>query len=154
MSQDDIKKDLENLSSQLDRLFSRIEHAPSLNGGFDRLVSTVEAMHNDIGDIKKIVLGDGERMGVAHRVMQLEAANTERNRYLQDVVEPAFKEHQQMLFRMEAMKELLQSDEQQKKEITLLKERVGILNKIMWLFGSGLTAMIVKAMFEMMTVAS
>ena len=59
-----------------------------------------------------------------------------------------------MLFRMEAMKELLQSDEQQKKEITLLKERVAILNKIMWLFGSGLTAMIVKAMFEMMTVAS
>lgn len=151
---DDIRRDLELLSTQLERLFSRIEHAPSLNGGFDRLVTTVEAMSSDISEIKKIVLGDGERMGVAHRVMQLETANTERNNYLRDVVEPAFREHQQMMFRMEAMKELLQSDEQQKKEITLLKERVSILNKIMWLFGSGLTAMIIKAMFEMMTVAS
>jgi len=150
---DEIKRNLEQLSDQLDRIAKRIEHAPSLNGGFEKLVSMVETMHSDIGDIKKIVLGDGERLGVAHRVMQLESANMERNRYLENVVEPAFKEHQKIVFQMESLPALIDSDEDQKRELTLLKERVSILNKIMWLFGSGLAALLMQAVFKLIAVS-
>ncbi len=155
MSQDaeNVARNLKTLSEQLEVLSKKINESASLNGGFDRLVSMVEIMHGDIGDIKKIVLGDGEKLGVAHRVMQLESANMERNRYLENVVEPAFKEHQKIVFQMESLPGLIESDEDQKRELTLLKERVAILNKIMWLLGSGLAALLMQAVFKLIVVS-
>jgi len=140
---------LEQIGRQLNAIEKRFESASSLNGGFDKLVEKVDQLQEDFVEVRKTLLGDGSQVGVVTRLRELETANMERQKFLATVVEPGLKEHQRLVFEMEGVRELIRNEETQKQEIVLLKERVGILNKVMWLFGTGLIGVVCKSLFDM-----
>ena len=141
---------LVNIQSQLEKVEDKLNKAASLNGGFEKLVEKVDQMQIDFAAVRGLLLGDGEKLGVVTRLREVEMANIERNRYIEQTVEPAFKQHQRMVFQMERFEVLLERDERQTKELTLLKERVGLLNKVMWLFGTGIAGLLLNAAFSVL----
>tara|TARA_R100001082_G_scaffold57144_1_gene31578 strand:+ start:653 stop:1114 length:462 start_codon:yes stop_codon:yes gene_type:complete len=141
---------LEQIGKQLNAVEKKLESASALNGGFDTLNEKVDRMQKDFEAVKITLLGDGNQVGVVTRLRELENANVERQKFLATVVEPGLKEHQRLVFEMEGVRDLIKNEETQKQEIVLLKERVGILNKVMWLFGTGLGGVVLKSLFDMM----
>ena len=125
------------------------DESKALNGGFDRLAEQVDRMQKDFEQVKSVLVGDGSQVGVVTRLRELETANMERQKFLATVVEPKMEEHRRLVFEMEGVRELIRNEETQKQEIVLLKERVGILNKVMWLFGTGLIGVVSKSLFDM-----
>jgi hypothetical protein len=146
---------LEHIAKQLAAVESKLESAASLNGGFDKLCEKVDDLQRDFVAVKTTLLGDGaNQVGVVTRLRELEAANTERQSFISRVVEPALGQHQRLIFQMESVQDIVKDEEVQKQEIILLKERVAILNKVMWLFGTGLAGVLCKSLYDMTVGAS
>jgi len=140
---------LTNIQNQLSAVEAKLNNAASLNGGFDKLVVSVDKLQADVDEVKGLLIGDGTKVGVVSRVRELELAQVERQKFLTNVVEPGLKEHQRLVFQMEQFDGLLERDDEQAKELTLLKERVAILNKVMWLLGTGTAGLLLKAVMAM-----
>ena len=62
---------------------------------------------------------------------------------------PAMEKQQRILFDLENFREVAEEDKKQRDEIILLKERVSNVNKILWIVGSGVIGLMVKAIFSM-----
>jgi hypothetical protein len=141
---------LEQIGKQLAAVETRLENAASLNGGFDILCDKVDNLQKDFEVMKTAFMGDGAtQVGAFQRIRELEAQGEERKRFLATVVEPSLAQHQRLVFQMEAVQAIVKGEEAQKQEIVLLKERVAILNKIMWLFGTGLGGVLCKSLYDM-----
>ena len=143
---------LEHIATQLAAVESKLGSAQALNGGFDKLCEKVDDLQKDFVAVKTTLLGDGaNQVGVVTRLRELEASNTERQRFMSSVVEPALGQHQRLIFQMESVQDIVKDEEKQKQEMILLKERVAILNKVMWLFGTGLGGVLCKSLYDMMS---
>jgi hypothetical protein len=79
----------------------------------------------------------------------LEKNFEDRERFLEKTVEPAMDKQQRILFDIETFREVAEEDKKQRDEIILLKERVSNVNKILWIVGSGVIGLMVKAVFSM-----
>ena len=133
MSQDTdaLANNLKTLSDQLENLGKKIDDAPSLNGGFEKLVLMVEtlqtnqtSMHSDVSDIKKTVLDpDG---GVIARVKVLEGWR-------------------------ERADPIIDQNEHQNRDLLLLMEWRRSMTKVLWAMATTSLALVVQAIFKLMT---
>ena len=96
-----------------------------------------------------MLMGDGQNMGLVTRVASLEKNYEDRDRFMQKVVEPAMEKQQRILFDLEAFKEIAEQDKHQRDQIILLKERMSIVNKVLWVVGTGAFAAVANAIFSM-----
>lgn len=149
----DEKAILESLLSKLNGIENKMSNSPSMNGGFTQLLSNVESMKkdqermmNDLDDIKKTVLNPDE--GVIARIKTLEAWQSERIRFMDTVVEPAMRQHQELVIWKDAVEEIVAHNERQNQELLLLNEWKYGINKVLWALSLGVAGAIIKIAFD------
>ena len=151
----DEKKILEGLLEKLSGIEDKIDKSPSMNGGFNTLLSNVESMKKDqermmtdLEEIKRTVLNPDQ--GVIARIKTLETWQAERIRFMDTVVEPAMRQHQELVIWKDAVEEIVAHNEKQNQELLLLNEWKYGINKVLWALGLGLTGALLKIVFDVM----
>jgi len=151
----DEKAILESLLSKLDGIENKMSNSPSMNGGFAKLLSSVESMKRDqermmfdLEDIKRTVLNPDE--GVIARIKTLESWKIERNRFMDTVVEPTMRQHQELVIWKDAVEEIVSHNEKQNQELLLLNEWKYAINKVLWALSLGVAGAIIKIVFDVM----
>jgi len=144
---------LEGLLEKLSGIENKMSKSPSMNGGFNKLLANVESiqkdqerMMSDLEDIKKTVLNPDE--GVIARIKTLENWQTERIRFMDTVVEPAMRQHQELVIWKDAVEEIVAHNEKQNQELLLLNEWKYGINKVLWALSLGVAGAIIKIAFD------
>jgi hypothetical protein len=146
-SNDQLLTLLASLSEKIDKL----ERSPALNGQFQILVNDVADIRTIVNELNNTLRGDANQEGLMSRVRQLENDNVDRKKFIEKVVEPGLREHERVVFKMEKFDELQEAGQEQSHELVLLKERVTNLNRIMWLMGTSIVGLFVKAVFNILS---
>lgn len=141
---------LASLNEKIDVVEKQLKSSTELSIKIERLVEDVSSIKSSMGELHFMLMGDGQNMGLVTRVAGLEKNFDDREKFLEKTVEPAMEKQQRILFDLESFKEVVEEDKKQRDEIILLKERVSNVNKILWIVGSGVIGLMVKAIFSMM----
>tara|TARA_Y100000004_G_scaffold195528_1_gene262789 strand:- start:666 stop:1124 length:459 start_codon:yes stop_codon:yes gene_type:complete len=139
---------LASLNEKIDTVEKQLKYSTDLSLKIERLVEDVQSIKSSMGELQFMLMGDGQNMGIVTRVASLEKNSEDRTRFIEKVVEPAMEKQQRILFDVESFKEVAEEDKRQRDEIILLKERVSNLNRILWLVGTGVIGLMVKAIFS------
>ena len=139
---------LASLNEKIDTVEKQLKYSTDLSLKIERLVEDVQSIKSSMGELQFMLMGDGQNMGIVTRVASLEKNSEDRTRFIEKVVEPAMEKQQRILFDVESFKEVAEEDKKQRDEIILLKERVSNLNRILWLVGTGVIGLMVKAIFS------
>ena len=139
---------LASLNEKIDVVEKQLKSSTELSIKIERLVEDVSSIKSSMGELHFMLMGDGQNMGLVTRVAGLEKNFGDRERFLEKTVEPAMEKQQRILFDLENFKEVVEEDKKQRDEIILLKERVSNVNKILWIVGSGVIGLMVKAIFS------
>jgi len=140
---------LASLNEKIDVVEKQLKSSTELSIKIERLVEDVSSIKASMGELQFMLMGDGQKMGLITRVAGLEKNFEDRERFLEKTVEPAMDKQQRILFDIETFREVAEEDKKQRDEIILLKERVSNVNKILWIVGSGVIGLMVKAVFSM-----
>ena len=140
---------LASLNEKIDIVEKQLKSSTELSIKIERLVEDVSSIKASMGELQFMLMGDGQNMGLVTRVAGLEKNFEDREKFLEKTVEPAMEKQQRILFDMETFREVAEEDKKQRDEIILLKERVSNVNKILWIVGSGVIGLMVKAIFSM-----
>lgn len=140
---------LASLNEKIDVVEKQLKSSTELSIKIERLVEDVSSIKSSMGELHFMLMGDGQNMGLVTRVTGLEKNFDDREKFLEKTVEPAMEKQQRILFDLENFKEVVEEDKKQRDEIILLKERVSNVNKILWIVGSGVIGLMVKAIFSM-----
>ena len=139
---------LASLNEKIDVVEKQLKSSTELSIKIERLVEDVSSIKSSMGELHFMLMGDGQNMGLVTRVAGLEKNFGDRERFLEKTVEPAMEKQKRILFDLENFKEVVEEDKKQRDEIILLKERVSNVNKILWIVGSGVIGLMVKAIFS------
>ncbi len=139
---------LASLNEKIDTVERQLKYSTDLSIKIERLVEDVQSIKSSMSELQFMLMGDGQNMGIVTRVAGLEKTFDDRERFIEKVVEPAMEKQQRILFDVESFKEVVEEDKKQRDEIILLKERVSNLNRILWLIGTGVIGLMVKAIFS------
>ena len=139
---------LASLNEKIDTVEKQLKYSTDLSLKIERLVEDVQSIKSSMGELQFMLMGDGQNMGIVTRVASLEKNSEDRTKFIEKVVEPAMEKQQRILFDVESFKEVAEEDKKQRDEIILLKERVSNLNKILWLVGTGVIGLLIKAVFS------
>ena len=139
---------LASLNEKIDVVEKQLKGSTELSIKIERLVEDVSSIKSSMSELHFMLMGDGHNMGLVTRVAGLEKNYDDRERFLEKTVEPAMEKQQRILFDLESFKEVVEEDKRQRDEIILLKERVSNVNKILWIVGSGVIGLMVKAIFS------
>ena len=140
---------LASLNEKIDIVEKQLKSSTELSIKIERLVEDVSSIKASMGELQFMLMGDGQNMGLVTRVAGLEKNFEDREKFLEKTVEPAMEKQQRILFDIETFREVAEEDKKQRDEIILLKERVSNVNKILWIVGSGVIGLMVKAIFSM-----
>lgn len=140
---------LASLNEKIDTVEKQLKYSTDLTVKIERLVEDVSSIKSSMGELQFMLMGDGQNMGLVTRVAGLEKNFDDREKFMEKTVEPAMEKQQRILFDLETFKEVVEEDKKQRDEIILLKERVSNVNKILWIVGSGVIGLMVKAIFSM-----
>lgn len=140
---------LASLNEKIDTVEKQLKYSTELSVKIERLVEDVSSIKSSMGELQFMLMGDGQNMGLVTRVAGLEKNFDDREKFMEKTVEPAMEKQQRILFDLETFKEVVEEDKKQRDEIILLKERVSNVNKILWIVGSGVIGLMVKAIFSM-----
>lgn len=140
---------LASLNEKIDTVEKQLKYSTDLTVKIERLVEDVSSIKSSMGELQFMLMGDGQNMGLVTRVAGLEKNFEDREKFMEKTVEPAMEKQQRILFDLETFKEVVEEDKKQRDEIILLKERVSNVNKILWIVGSGVIGLMVKAIFSM-----
>lgn len=140
---------LASLNEKIDIVEKQLKSSTELSLKIERLVEDVSSIKASMGELQFMLMGDGQKMGLITRVAGLEKNFEDREKFLEKTVEPAMEKQQRILFDLETFREVAEEDKKQRDEIILLKERVSNVNKILWIVGSGVIGLMVKAIFSM-----
>ena len=140
---------LASLNEKIDVVEKQLKSSTELSIKIERLVEDVSSIKSSMGELHFMLMGDGQNMGLVTRVAGLEKNFDDREKFLEKTVEPAMEKQQRILFDLENFREVVEEDKKQRDEIILLKERVSNVNKILWIVGSGVIGLMVKAIFSM-----
>ena len=140
---------LASLNEKIDTVEKQLKYSTDLTLKIERLVEDVQSIKTSMGELQYMLMGDGQNMGLVTRVASLEKNYEDRDRFMQKVVEPAMEKQQRILFDLEAFKEIAEQDKHQRDQIILLKERMSIVNKVLWVVGTGAFAAVANAIFSM-----
>lgn len=140
---------LASLNEKIDTVEKQLKYSTDLTVKIERLVEDVQSIKASMGELQFMLMGDGQNMGLVTRVASLEKNYEDRDRFMQKVVEPAMEKQQRILFDLEAFKEVAEQDKHQRDQIILLKERMSIVNKVLWVVGTGAFAAVANAIFSM-----
>ena len=140
---------LASLNEKIDVVEKQLKSSTELSIKIERLVEDVSSIKSSMGELHFMLMGDGQNMGLVTRVAGLEKNFDDREKFLEKTVEPAMEKQQRILFDLENFREVAEEDKKQRDEIILLKERVSNVNKILWIVGSGVIGLMVKAIFSM-----
>lgn len=139
---------LASLNEKIDVVEKQLKGSTELSIKIERLVEDVSSIKASMGELQFMLMGDGQKMGLITRVAGLEKNFEDREKFLEKTVEPAMEKQQRILFDLETFREVAEEDKKQRDEIILLKERVSNVNKILWIVGSGVIGLMVKAIFS------
>lgn len=139
---------LASLNEKIDVVEKQLKSSTELSIKIERLVEDVSSIKASMGELQFMLMGDGQKMGLITRVAGLEKNFEDREKFLEKTVEPAMEKQQRILFDLETFREVAEEDKKQRDEIILLKERVSNVNKILWIVGSGVIGLMVKAIFS------
>ena len=140
---------LASLNEKIDIVEKQLKSSTELSIKIERLVEDISSIKASMGELQFMLMGDGQNMGLVTRVAGLEKNFEDREKFLEKTVEPAMEKQQRILFDIETFREVAEEDKKQRDEIILLKERVSNVNKILWIVGSGVIGLMVKAIFSM-----
>ena len=140
---------LASLNEKIDTVEKQLKYSTDLSLKIERLVEDVQSIKSSMGELQYMLMGDGQNMGLVTRVASLEKNYEDRDRFMEKVVEPAMEKQQRILFDLEAFKEVAEQDKHQRDQIILLKERMSIVNKVLWVVGTGAFAAVANAIFSM-----
>lgn len=140
---------LASLNEKIDIVEKQLKSSTELSLKIERLVEDVSSIKASMGELQFMLMGDGQKIGLITRVAGLEKNFEDREKFLEKTVEPAMEKQQRILFDLETFREVAEEDKKQRDEIILLKERVSNVNKILWIVGSGVIGLMVKAIFSM-----
>ena len=140
---------LASLNEKIDTVEKQLKYSTELSVKIERLVEDVSSIKSSMGELQFMLMGDGQNMGLVTRVAGLEKNFDDREKFMEKTVEPAMEKQQRILFDLETFKEVVEEDKKQRDEIILLKERVANVKKILWIVGSGVIGLMVKAIFSM-----
>lgn len=139
---------LASLNEKIDVVEKQLKSSTELTIKIERLVEDVSSIKSSMSELHFMLMGDGQNMGLVTRVAGLEKNFDDREKFLEKTVEPAMEKQQRILFDLETFREVAEEDKKQRDEIILLKERVSNVNKILWIVGSGVIGLMVKAIFS------
>jgi len=139
---------LASLNEKIDVVEKQLKSSTELSIKIERLVEDVSSIKTSMSELHFMLMGDGQNMGLVTRVAGLEKNFDDREKFLEKTVEPAMEKQQRILFDIETFREVAEEDKKQRDEIILLKERVSNVNKILWIVGSGVIGLMVKAIFS------
>ena len=140
---------LASLNEKIDTVEKQLKYSTDLTVKIGRLVEDVQSIKTSMSELQFMLMGDGQNMGIVTRVASLEKNYEDRDRFMEKVVEPAMEKQQRIVFEVESFREVVEEDKKQRDEIILLKERVSNVNKILWIVGTGVIGLMVKAVFSM-----
>lgn len=140
---------LASLNEKIDTVEKQLKYSTDLSIKIERLVEDVQSIKSSMSELQFMLMGDGQNMGIVTRVAGLEKTFDDRERFIEKVVEPAMEKQQRIVFEVEAFREVVEEDKKQRDEIILLKERVSNVNKILWIVGTGVIGLMVKAVFSL-----
>lgn len=140
---------LASLNEKIDTVEKQLKYSTDLSIKIERLVEDVQSIKSSMSELQFMLMGDGQNMGIVTRVAGLEKNFDDRERFIEKVVEPAMEKQQRIVFEVESFREVVEEDKKQRDEIILLKERVSNVNKILWIVGTGVIGLMVKAVFSM-----
>ena len=139
---------LASLNEKIDTVEKQLKYSTDLTIKIERLVEDVQSIKSSMSELQFMLMGDGQNMGLVTRVASLEKQAEDRTKFLEKTVEPAMEKQQRILFDLESFKEVVDEDKKQRDEIILLTERMSNVNKILWVVGSGVIGLMVKAIFS------
>ena len=139
---------LASLNEKIDVVEKQLKSSTELSIKIERLVEDVSSIKTSMSELHFMLMGDGQNMGLVTRVAGLEKNFDDREKFLEKTVEPAMEKQQRILFDIETFREVVEEDKKQRDEIILLRERVSNVNKILWIVGSGVIGLMVKAIFS------
>ena len=139
---------LASLNEKIDTVEKQLKYSTDLTIKIERLVEDVQSIKSSMSELQFMLMGDGQNMGLVTRVASLEKQAEDRAKFLEKTVEPAMEKQQRILFDLESFKEVVEEDKKQRDEIILLTERLSNVNKILWVVGSGVIGLMVKAIFS------
>ena len=140
---------LASLNEKIDTVEKQLKYSTDLSIKIERLVEDVQSIKSSMSELQFMLMGDGQNMGIVTRVAGLEKNFDDRERFIEKIVEPAMEKQQRIVFEVESFREVVEEDKKQRDEIILLKERVSNVNKILWIVGTGVIGLMVKAVFSM-----
>ena len=140
---------LASLNEKIDTVEKQLKYSTDLTIKIERLVEDVQSIKSSMSELQFMLMGDGQNMGIVTRVAGLEKTFEDRERFIEKVVEPAMDKQQRIVFEVESFREVVEEDKKQRDEIILLKERVSNVNKILWIVGTGVIGLMVKALFSL-----
>lgn len=140
---------LASLNEKIDTVEKQLKYSTDLTIKIERLVEDVQSIKSSMSELQFMLMGDGQNMGLVTRVASLEKQSEDRSKFLEKTVEPAMEKQQRILFDLESFKEVVDEDKKQRDEIILLTERMSNVNKILWIVGTGVIGLMVKAVFSM-----
>lgn len=140
---------LASLNEKIDTVEKQLKYSTDLTIKIERLVEDVQSIKSSMSELQFMLMGDGQNMGIVTRVAGLEKTFEDRERFIEKIVEPAMDKQQRIVFEVEAFREVVEEDKKQRDEIILLKERVSNVNKILWIVGTGVIGLMVKAVFSL-----
>lgn len=139
---------LASLNEKIDTVEKQLKYSTDLTIKIERLVEDVQSIKSSMSELQFMLMGDGQNMGLVTRVASLEKQSEDRSKFLEKTVEPAMEKQQRILFDLESFKEVVEEDKKQRDEIILLTERMSNVNKILWIVGTGVIGLMVKAVFS------
>lgn len=139
---------LASLNEKIDTVEKQLKYSTDLTIKIERLVEDVQSIKSSMSELQFMLMGDGQNMGIVTRVAGLEKNFEDREKFIEKIVEPAMDKQQRIEFEVESFREVVEEDKRQRDELILLRERVSNVNKILWIVGTGVIGLMVKAIFS------
>lgn len=139
---------LASLNEKIDTVEKQLKFSTDLTIKIERLVEDVQSIKSSMSELQFMLMGDGQNMGIVTRVAGLEKNFGDREKFIEKIVEPAMERQQRIEFEVESFREVVEEDKRQRDELILLRERVSNVNKILWIVGTGVIGLMVKAIFS------
>jgi len=143
---------LEKLLKKVENMEDRIESAPSMNGGFDKLLSEISHIKEAQTEVLSTIRGVKKSLyepdrGLFSRVMQLEMESERRQEYIAET-KPIIDEHKEIVMWRKIAEQELEDYEHLKLEFAEIKSWKSGVSRFLWLVGGLAASMWVKQILE------